>query len=140
MNVQKSKPVKVRLGDGGIDECQHNVELELEIEGELYPTDAFILPTLPYSIILGMNFLKKYHFQLNSKYLQLEKGKCASYQEEAILYTTEDYLLKPFSEHIVNTYCDMGLIGNLFCCFFGFCWNKVVIMFFSRNFEEHMIH
>jgi hypothetical protein len=47
--------VKVRLGDGNIEEAKYKVELGLVIERELYTIEANILPELPYALISQEN-------------------------------------------------------------------------------------
>jgi hypothetical protein len=104
------EPIEVRLASGSTVRCSHLFDFEMKIEGELYPTTGYLMPQLPYPIILGMSFLTKYRFELNSTHLTLENKHYPA--EEFILYTQHDQNFEPFTEQGLEVGCSHSVEGD----------------------------
>ena len=55
-----TSPLKINLGDTSFTECKVKVNLENEIECDLYQLDLLILESLPYEVLFGMDFILLY--------------------------------------------------------------------------------
>ena len=60
LNIEKLlSPIVVILGD--TRPCEYRVNLNLDHDGQIYNTSAYVSDSLPFDLILGIKFLKKYN-------------------------------------------------------------------------------
>ena len=110
LNIEKLlSPIVVILGDTRTKPCEYRVNLNLDHDGQIYNTSAYVSDSLPFDLILGIKFLKKYNAQMN-----LLNGGCAitldsnssgnqtSTTTDAVIYLYEEVWVPPKCEMLVE--------------------------------------
>lgn len=55
------EPLRVKIGNSEVIYADEKIDIPLEIDGGIYPTQAYIIENLPNEIILGMSFFRQYN-------------------------------------------------------------------------------
>ena len=100
-------PVTVVMGDSRKSSCEYRVKLMLDHDGQLYETSAYISETLPFDLVIGMKFLKRYNAIINLDESTIKLDPDAPYNfstpsSEAIVYLSEEISVPAKCEILVN--------------------------------------
>lgn len=107
-----TKPVQVTLGDSSIKSCEQIVKFNIKINGSEYQVKACILEELPFDVVLGMSFLKRYNALVDVAHrtIQLDTDVEPNVPELTcnVIYISEEVMIPAGCEILLSCVHDVG--------------------------------